>query len=295
LVVAPDPAAHEVTALDGTIVWVSGELGAQTLMQKNAGGIAPVQGAPAAQRYGSIDLGHDADGNLVLTYMRCSSNSACVARRDDLHGHRASIRGLTLSRCTLSTAPSVWRTRLAYGLSCRTAARRPTYDAKRSGLYVKTGSGAPRRLPLPKDAVKAGSTTITSVDLRGTTVAAVASDIAQYAFSETVNGTAQRSFLAAASEGDSDERTPGLALAPGATLWALVDAEHAGDPNQTIVHRLAGSCHEWESLTNAPGPDQEMGFIGTDLAVDGTTTYLVAPGTGIVTHEFAAAHPCATT
>jgi hypothetical protein len=293
-VVAADPAVQQATALDGTLVWVSGPSGAQVLMQKTADGIGRVPGAPAAYSYNSIDLGRDHGNHLVLTYMRCSSPAKCVARRDDLNGHRSSIKGLALARCALSTAPVVWRTRVAYGLSCSTAASRPTYDAKRSGLYVKTGSGAPRRLPLPKEAVKAGSTTINAVDLRGTTVAAVAADIAEFTFSESVGGSGLRSFLSAASEGESDERTRGLALAPGGTVWALTDAEHSGDPNQAIIHRLAGGCHEWESLDNAPGPDQESGFRATDVAVDGTTVYLVVPGTGIVSHAFTAAHPCAT-
>lgn len=290
--IAPDPAANQVTALDGTIVWVTGKFGSQTLVQKTAAGIAPVPGATTATRYGSIDLGRDAAGNLVLTYMRCSTASSCVARRDDLHGHRAGFKGLTLSRCSLSTAPAVWRTRVVYGLECRTGTR-STFDAKRSGLYVKTGSGAPRRLPLPADAVKSGSNSVTSVDIRGSRVAAIAADIASYAFSENVTGAARQSFLAGASEGDSDERAPGLALAPGGTLWALVDAEHAGDPNQAIIHRLAGSCHEWQSLANPPGPDQESGYQAIDIAVDGPATYLVVPGTGIVSHDFTAAHPCA--
>jgi hypothetical protein len=291
-IVAADPAADQATALDGTIVWVSGDYGAQVLMRKTADGVERVPGAPQAQSYRSVDLGHDARGQLVLTYMRCSSPSSCVARRDDLNGHRAGFRGLTLARCTLSTAPALWRTRAVYGLQCRTTAKTPTFDAKRSGLYVKTGSAAPRRLPIPKAAVKSGSDLISAVDVRGTNVAAIAADIYEYAFSETVTGTGQRSFLAAASEGESDEHTRGLALAPGGTLWTLTDAEHSGDPNQAIIQRLAGSCQQWESLTNPSGPDQERGFRAIDVAVDGDATYLVVPGTGIVSHDFTPTHAC---
>jgi hypothetical protein len=289
---AADPAASQLTALDGTLVWVSGDYGAQVLMRKTADGIGRVPAAPQAQSYRSIDLGRDSSGRLVLTYLRCSSPSRCVALRDDLQGHRASFRGLTLTRCTLSTAPAVWRTRAVYGLQCRTAAKTPTFDTKRSGLYVKTGTGTPRRLPLPKSAVKSGSDLISSVDVRGTNVAAIAADIFEYAFTESVTGSGQRSFLSAASEGESDAHTRGLALGPGGTLWSLTDAEHTGDPNQAIIHRLAGSCHEWESLTNAPGPDQQMGFQAIDVVVDGATTYLVVPGKGVVSHEFAPVHPC---
>ncbi len=48
-VVAPDPAAEQVTALGGTLVWVSGDFGEQKLMQRDSNGIAGVQGAPAAR------------------------------------------------------------------------------------------------------------------------------------------------------------------------------------------------------------------------------------------------------
>jgi hypothetical protein len=284
--VAPDTAARQVTALDGTVVWVSGEFGAQVLMQHSAAGTAPLTGAPPAAAYSSIDLGHDAGGRLVLTYLRCAAPSRCVARRDDLHGHRAGFRGLTPAGCSLSTAPALWRDRAAYGVGCRRSARR-------SGLYVRTGSGAPRRLPLPGDAVKYGITTVTSVDLRGTRVAAVAADIYEYAFAETVAGTRRESFLAAASEGESDEHARGLALGPSGALWTLVDAEHVGDPNQAIVHRLAGGCRDWQVLFNAPGPDEESGYRAIDLAVDGDAIYLVVPQTGIVSHEFAPDRACA--
>src|SRR3954469_8265499 len=114
--VVPDPAAGEVTALDGTLVWVTGAAGSQTLMRHDASGTRRVPGAPAARFYRSIDLGHDRAGALVLTYVRCPASGACDARRDDLHGHRASLPGLTLTRCSLTTAPAVWRTAAAYGL-----------------------------------------------------------------------------------------------------------------------------------------------------------------------------------
>src|SRR3954451_7302039 len=80
---APAAADTTVAALDGTVVWVAGDAGSQTLMQRSGGVTAPVAGAPAAQGYRSIDLGHDTRGGLVLTYRRCSSFSRCVARRDD--------------------------------------------------------------------------------------------------------------------------------------------------------------------------------------------------------------------
>jgi hypothetical protein len=234
--------------------------------------VARVPGAPRATAYRSIDLGREARGALVLTYLRCETASRCVVRRDDLEGNRRSVPGLALARCTLSTPPALWRTRAAYGLQCR---RGRTFDASRSGLYVKTGNGAPRRLRLPADAVRFGADFIKAVDLRGTRVAAVAADIYEYAFSQTVTGRERRSFLAAASEGDGDAHARGVSLGGGGTLWTLVDAEHVGDPNRAIIFRLAGSCLEYETLAN------------------GETLYLVVPGAGIVTHAFTPRRACA--
>jgi len=274
--VAADPAAQRVTALDGTIVWVSGAFGSQTLMRSTPGGPARVPGAPAAKAYSSVDLGRDARGRLVLTYLRCRTHARCTAFRDDLHGHRASIRGLAPARCTLSTAPSMWRSRVAYGLGCR---------SRGTGLYVNG-----RRLPLPHDAVKFGSTSIAWVDLRGTRVGAATEDIYSYAFVDTVNGTRQGSYLAAASEGDSDEHVVGLAVGSIGDLWTLTDAVHAGDPNQAVIQHAAGECFDSEALANA-SIDQE-GYRATGLAVDGPNLYLVAPGTGIVRHTFTPRGAC---
>jgi hypothetical protein len=287
--VVADPAADQVTALDGTIVWVTGKSGAQRLMKHTAAGDAPVAGAPKAKAYRTVDLGHDANGNLVLTYFRCKTFSHCTAFRNDLAGHRTVFKGLAPRGCALSTAPAVWGKRLAYGLGCQ---KGKTFDAKRSGLYVKRGSRAPRRLPLPKDAVKFGADQITSVDLRGMRVGAVAADIFEYAFSETVARKQRHAFLAAASEGDSDEHTRGLALGAGNALWALVDAEHAGDPNQAVIYKQTGSCVQHESLATPAGPDEESSFRATDLAVDSSTLYLVVPGAGIVAHDFTPEQAC---
>lgn len=78
----------------------------------------------------------------------------------------------------------------------------------------------------------------------------------------------------------------------GTQLWALTDAEHAGDPNEAVIYRQAGGCFEYETLANPPGPDQETGYRGSDLAVDGTRLYLVVPGTGIVSHGFTPVRAC---
>jgi hypothetical protein len=289
--VAPDPVADEVTALDGTIVWVSGKFGDQIVMQRSpAGVIAQVKGAPHAKAYRTIDLGHDSKNRLVLTYERCSTASHCKPFLDNLKGKRATYKHLTLKRCEIATAPAVWRTRLAYGLECRKPNKQ--IDDARSGLYVKTGAKSPRRMRLPHDAKKFGVTNISSVDLRGTRVAAVAADVYEYSFTEKVDRTGLRSIFGAASEGDSDEHTTGLALSSGGVMWALVDAEHVGDPNQARIFRVGATCYDLQELVNPAGPDQETGFLATDLAVDGSTLYLVVPGTGVVLHPFVAQGAC---
>jgi hypothetical protein len=284
--VVADPAAQDVTALDGTIVWVSGATGAQTLMQHDAAGDRPVAGAPRAFAYRAIDLGRDRSGAPVLSYVRCATASSCAIRRDDLHGRRASFRGLEPARCSLATAPAVWRTTVAYGLLCRKAGTR-TFDPARSGVYVKADGRSARHLPLPRAAVQAGADSITHVDLRGTRVAAIAADIYAYAFSQTTSGTAMQSARVATSEGDGDEQVAGMALGTTATLWTLTDSSHAGDPNAARIARLAGGCQTWETMTNPSGPSEAEGYPATALAADGATVYLVVPGTGIVTHTFA--------
>ncbi len=275
-----DPAAVEVTALDGTIVWVTATAdGRQALMQHRAGVTGPVPGAPAAAAYRSIDLGRDTRNGLVLTYLRCETPSRCAARQDDLAGRRASVPGLAVKGCAPTTAPALWRGRAAYGLSCRKGTR---FDAGRSGVYVKSPGRAPRRLARPTGAARAGAALLTAVDVRGTQVAAVAADIWAFAFTQTVNGTGLRSFRVASSEGESDQRARGLALGTTGTLWSLATSTHPDSAPQAVLHRLAGGCQVWEVLTSA---DAER-FPATDVAVDGGTMHLLVPGTGIVAHTF---------
>jgi hypothetical protein len=260
-----DPLADQVTALGGKVVWVTGASGHQTLAGAASG--------PEAKAYRTIDLGRDANGQLVLTYLRCKTFSHCTAFRDDLAGHRRAFKGLAPRGCALSTAPAMWGRHLAYGLGCRKSGR--------SGLYVDG-----HRFRLPKEVRRYGTDEITSVDLRGDQVAAVAEDIYGYAFSGTRAGTRRHSYFISASEGDSDEHTRGLALSAGGSLWSLVDAEHAGDPNEAVIYKGAGPCLQHESLETPAGPDQESSYRAIDLAMDGATLYLVVPGTGIVMHEF---------
>jgi hypothetical protein len=279
--VAADPAAEQITALDGTVVWVSGGFGRQRLVQRTPDGtIAPVKGAPQSRSYRSIDLGRDSDGKLRLTYLRCDTSSSCKSLWDDLDGRRATFRNLEAPKCRVNTAVSQWRTRVAYGLFCTGSAA----NQKLTGLYTKNGSRRPVRLPRPKDAVRFGVRAIESVDLRGERVAAVAADIFEYSFSQTVAGRDMRSFLAAASEGESDENARGLAIQSASTHWTLTDATHTGDPNSAIIFRRTGSCLQRELLVSGQSATQE--FEATDIAADGATLYLLRPGVGIVTHTF---------
>jgi hypothetical protein len=293
-VVVPGVDAPRMTALDGTVVWIAGRYPSQTLMQRSADGtVAAVAGAPAAT-YRSIDLGHDGSGDLVLTYIRCKGSSACRGFSDDLDGRRVSFKRLAPKRCELSAAPARWGSRIAYGLTCETLTGRRAVDLKRSGLFVRSNAGAPKRLRLPRDAVKFGADRIAWVDLRGTMVGAGAADIYSYAFTQTVDAKYLRSDFVAASEGDGDAQIVGQALGTGGVLWTLVDSLHAGDPNLAVISRIVDlDCtEEYESLENPPGPAEADRYRAEAMAVDGATVYLYVPGTGIVTHEYAPTHHC---
>jgi hypothetical protein len=281
-VVVPDPAAEQITALDGTVVWVSGKFGHQKLMQRTSDGtIAAVKGAPESRNYRSVDLGRSRSNTLVLTYLRCDTSASCKPISDNLAGHRATFAKLTRPGCTVNAGPSQWRRNIAYGLFCTGSSA----NRKRTGLYVKADGAAPRRLALPKDAVKFNIRSIESVDVRGTQVAAVVADVYEYSFSQTLAGKGLRSFFAAGSEGDSDESARGLAIQSSTTHWTLTDASHAGDPNEALIFRQVGGCLQRERLISAPDAES---FLATDVAVDGATLYLLVPGTGIVTHTFTA-------
>ena len=279
--VAADSAAKQVTALDGMLVWVTGDFGHQRLMQRTPDGtVSAVEGAPESRSYPSIDLGHDSDGNLLLTYKRCDSTGSCKVLWNDLDGRRATFRNLTPRGCTLSTAPSQWRTYVAYGLFCT---RKGKADNARSGLFVKARGKAPRQLPRPKDAIKFGARAIEDVDLRASRVAALAADVYEYAFSQSLTGREMWTLFAAASEGESSGDARGVALGSGGALWTLTNAEHLDDPKESIIFRLAGRCLRSENIQTPANGD----YAATGLAVDGGALYLVVPGAGIVTHEFA--------
>ena len=290
-VVVPGVIADQLTALDGNVVWVDGAFPKQSLRQLFPDGhVASVPATPEAS-YRSVDLGHNGNGDLVLTYLRCKGTKNCVAISDDLSGHRTAFKHLAPKRCTLTSAPSRWGSRVAYGLDCDKLHGKPNvHDYKRSGLFVRKGSGAPKRLRFPKDAVKFNVDRARWVDLRGTIVGAAVTDIYSYAFAQTVNGTHLRSIFAAGSEGDSEEDIVGQSLGTGGNLWTLVDALHAGDPNQAIISRLvSGDCADSEAIKS---PEEQEGYAAEALAVDGSTLYLYVRGTGIVTHTFTPTFTC---
>lgn len=290
-VVAPDAEARSATSLDGVLVWVSGDAPGQTLMQRSRDGvIGPVKGASEARFYMSPDLGRDASNRLVLTYLRCESS--CVAVRDDLAGRRTTLKGFSRERCSMSTAPALWRTRAAYGLSChRVVDGRRVADDSRSGLYVRTGTGTPKRLSTPRQARRYGIHDVGAVDLRGSRVASVYADIYSFSTVQDVDGTDRRTFLGAASEGDGDGRISGLALATERTSWSLVNSTHAGDPNETRLHRVSGPCHDWQTMET---PEVSQTFAAVDVAAAGSDLFLVVPGVGIVRHAYAPDEPCRT-
>lgn len=291
-VVVPGVTADRMTALDGVVVWRTGSFPDNQLMERSAdGSVAQVPGAPTAY-YPSFDLGHDGAGKLVLTYLRCTGTTNCQAYSDDLAGHHNMYKKLVPKRCQLTTAPSRWLDRVAYGLDCSKLGGKPVHDPSRSGLFVRRGAGAPRHLPLPRDARKFGIDEVSWVDLRGTNVGAVAADIYAYAYTQTVNGTHLRSAFVAASEGDSDESVVGLSLASGAQLWSLVDGLHVGDPNEAVINRLGASCSDTEIMKNPVGPNDADGYPAEAIAVDGDTIYLYIAGTGIVTHDFVPTFTC---
>ena len=230
--VAPDAAAQQITALDGAVAWVSGTFGHQKLMLRKADGtIAAVPGAPESRNYRSLDLGRSRSNTLVLTYLRCDTSKSCKPISDDLAGRRATFSKLTRPGCTVNAGPSQWRRNIAYGLFCTGSAA----NRKRTGLYVKADGAAPRRLALPKDAVKFNIRSIESVDLRGTQVAAVVADVYEYSFSQTLAGKNLRSFFAAGSEGDSDESARGLAIQSSSTHWTLTDATARRRPERDVA------------------------------------------------------------
>ena len=289
--VVADPAATQVTALAGVIVWVSGPYGQQKLMTRGVDGVVtPVSRAPAAASYRTVDLGYDRIGRLVATYLDCPQTGRCTAFQDDLRGHRAELKGFAPTGCELTTAPAYWRTRSVFGLSCR---RGKQPDPWRSGVYLKVDGHPARRLGLPKVAFTTViDPVVASVDLRGHQLAArVEFGTAELAVSETVDGRVLGSFLVADAEGDTGQVATGPVLGAGGGIWTLTDTQTSGtDPLEATIERLENGRRDHERLVSPPGPTDPMtgrpAFRATGIAVDGGTLYLLVPGTGVVSHTF---------
>jgi hypothetical protein len=289
--VAP-AAGQALTALDGNVVWISSRsYPDQTLMRRTPdGAIAPVIGARPAS-YHSIDLGRDEAGRLALTYVRCSNDAHCAAYSDDLAGHRVRFEHLVPKRCTLTSVPARWGTRIAFGLSCDHLHGVPdVYDGSRSGLFTKRGTEPARRLRMPKDADQY----VQFVDIRGTTVGALAPTYGNL-FAETVNGTHLRS----ARVGDPQAHNGffvGMALGSGGTAWAVhTDLGLGSGPAPALLSRLsADGCVQSQHLAtkNLYGATVST----TAMAVDAGTLYLSIPDSGaeagIVTQAFAPETAC---
>jgi len=291
-VLVPGAQASRLTALDGTLVWIEGRYPSQTLMQRNPDGtVAPVKGTPQAA-YFTLDLGRDARGSLVLTYAQCEGTSNCRTYSDDLLGRRSPFRRLAPNNCSLTSAPSRWGNRVAYGLACTKASGASRVaDLRRSGLYVRTSPYKPRRMRMGD--VRAAANSIRWVDLRGTLVGAAATGDLAFAFSQNIHGKHLRSALIGSSAGPAEASIAGVSLVLGGSLWSLVNARRPGDPNAAEISRIASArCSELERLANPTGPGEQAGFRAQAMAVDGATVYLHVPGTGIVVHPFAPARAC---
>lgn len=281
--VVADPEAQQVATLGGTIVWVSGEAPGQKLMMRAPDGTVTAVNAPEAAHYRNLDLGRDADGRLLATYARCTAPARCVHLWDDLDGRRASFRHLPYRDCELSTTPARWRARVVFGLACfERVDGRKVSDGARSGLYYRKGTGPRIRLSAPKRLRGAGYG-ITAVDIRGTNVAAVYSDIAAYAVLRGVRaGSPATALRVGSSEGDTDQHTVALSMAATTTLFTLTQSFYGGDPARSILHRQTANCDDYQVLTGAS--EQQPPIL--DLSAEGQTEYVVTPGVGVTTHDY---------
>lgn len=288
--VAPDPDARQVTALGGTIVWTSGQSPAKLMLRAPDGAVTKVAEAADIR---NPDLGRDANNRLVLTYARCSTLTKCVYVREDFDRGRTTLR-LAPKNCALSSTPAVWKSSVAYGLGCfkRVNGKRVADDA-RSGLYLKKGAKKPIRFTPPSNARKAGALTVDDVDLRGSQIAALYADVYAFAVVQSTTGSLRKSTRVATSEGDGDQRAAGVTIGTGdVRLWTLTRSFHAESPAQTIIHRVARACADFQTLTAPEGPNQADDYPLTDLTADGGTLYAVDPGVGIVTHAYAKTAGC---
>ena len=286
-----DVGAQSMTALDGKVVTITGAAPNHSLKLRQPNGTVVSVLAPVGT-YRSVDLGHDASGNLILTYIRCDIGSpSCNAYVDDLAGHRTAFQALTPARCRLSSAPSRWGNRTAFGLLCDKLSGPPNvFDASRSGLFVRTGSGTPKRLRAPSGTARR----VDRVDLRGTIVGAVAPSNESRAFTQTVDATNLRSMQITDNQGETDSWTTlSMALGSGERLWTLVveSQEEGADVTQRISRLGPGTC-QVERIPVLVDPNTNQPVIPfAALAVDANTLW-VESASGIATRAFAPGSPC---
>jgi len=276
-------AVAQMTALDGTLVWSTGD----ALFKRDPDGtIDPVEGAPAAS-YRSIDLGLNASGNIVLTYLRCGGpRDGCAAFSDDLAGSRARFKHLAPKRCAVSAAPARWGARVAYGLRCgRLRGPLNVFDAARSGLFVRKGSGPAKRLRVPSGNAEFDVHVVTTVDLRGTDVAAVVNSAGySRAVVQTIEARRRRATELSGGSSESQYSEAGVALGSGGALWSLLEGRSDDVTSAALQRTDDTGCTRVESLPSVPG----QSYPAEAMASDGTQTFLFVRGTGIVTHAW---HP----
>lgn len=292
VVVDPLADAQAMTALRGTVVWIDGD----RLNHHAADGAhIPVPGAPAGN-YRSVDLGLTASGRVVLTYRRCqfATSDVCQVVSDDLNGHRVSFKRLAPKRCEVTSAPARWRDRVAYGLSCAKPHGPPNvFDAQRSGLFVRTGNHAPKRLRLPDNVGGNESYFISSVDLRGERVAAVVhADGVGKAIAQGIDRSQPRSVFVSGGGEEARDFEGGTAIGTNGAMWSLSFGFESSSVFATIRRVGRDGCIAADHLP-APPPSIGADYPASAMAVDGDRLYLFVRGTGIVTHPFNPGTACA--
>jgi len=291
-VVDPLAEAQAMTALRDIVVWIDGD----RLNHHSADGAhIPVQGAPAGN-YRSVDLGLTASGRVVLTYRRCqfATSNVCQVVSDDLNGHRVSFKRLAPKRCEVTSAPSRWRDRVAYGLSCAKPHGPPdVFDPRRSGLFVRTGDHPPKRLRLPDNVERNESYFISSVDLRGERVAAVVhADGFGRAIAQGIDRSQPRSVFVSGGGEEARDFESGTAIGTNGALWTFSFGFESSSVFATIRRIERDGCVAADNLP-APPPSTTADYPATAMAADGDRLYLFVRGTGIVVHPFSPAAPCA--
>ncbi len=139
------------------------------------------------------------------------------------------------------------------------------------------------RVPPKLRALARNPLVVQHVDLRATRVAAIVRSDAR-TYSENVDQTGLTSFRATPDRFSVGSPARALALGRGGTHWALGDdydpPYSEGLPIHSVIYRRTRGCLQRETITATSQP------AVTDLTVDDTTLYLIAPAMGIVRHTF---------